>query len=111
LPIDASNKQASANVQGQLHVSQYLGNRRKRKKQRIAGLLAKRVELAAVRDTLRHQQIVKQALQQADEALQSVNNSRIVGYHPDHAIFDAWKVATDLVQARKAQPVTMKGLR
>jgi hypothetical protein len=107
LPIDASNKQA-ANVQGQLHVSQYLGNRRKRRK--IAGLLAKRSELMSVREVLKNKQTVERALQQADEALQCVNNSRIVGYHPDPTIFEVWKVATEIVQARKAQPVTMKGL-
>jgi hypothetical protein len=109
LPLDPSNKQA-ANVQGQLHVGQYLGNRRKRKR-KVAQLMAKRSELMAVRQVLKHQQTVQRALQQADEALQSVNNSRIVpGYHPDHTIFDVWKVATEIVQARKAQPVTMKGL-
>jgi len=113
MPLDPSHKQA-ANVQGQLHVSQRLGERRcKRRKQRIAGLLAKRVELAAVRDTLKHQQIVKQALAQADAALQPVNNSRtfVKGYHDDHSHFAILERAIELYKQEKAQEPTMKGLR
>jgi hypothetical protein len=111
LPLDPSQKQAS-NIQGQLHVTRYLGERRrKRTKQRIAILLAKRIELVAVRDTLRHQQIVKQALQQADEALQSVNNKFVKGYHDDHSHFAIWKKAMELYEQEKAQTPTMKGLR
>jgi hypothetical protein len=129
LPLDSSHKQA-ANVQGQLHVSQYLGERR-RKRRKLAGLLAKRVELAAVRDTLMHQQIVTRALQQADvallkheqtveralaqadEALRAVSNSTrfIKGFHSDYSHFAIWEKAMQLYKQEQDKPVTMKGLR
>jgi hypothetical protein len=131
LPLDAS-KQA-ANVQGDLHTLRYLGDgkaRRKRRKQvRIAKLLAKRCELASIRDVLiaqsqaklvelkvtrdylLKQQQQQQALAQADEALQSINNKFVKGYHSDSSFFRVWERAIELTKQEQEQPVTMKGLR
>jgi hypothetical protein len=133
LPLDPTHKQAAANIEGQLHTLRYLGDgkaRRKRRKQvRIAKLLAKRCELAAIRDVLiaqskaklvelkavheilHKQQQQQQALAQADEALQSVNNKFVKGFHSDSSFFRVWEKAIELTKQEQEQPVTMKALK
>jgi hypothetical protein len=82
-------------------------------KRKVAELMAKKLELTVVRDALRHDQIVKAALAQADDALESVNvTSKFVkGFHSDHSFFDVWEKAIQLCKEAKTQPVTMKGLK
>jgi hypothetical protein len=134
LPLDPTHKQAAANIEGQLHNLRYLGDakaRCKRRKQvRVAKLLAKRCELAAIRDVLIAQSKAKlvelkvirdslckqqqeEALAQAEVALQSIGTSSKVvkGFHSDHKFFDVWERAIALVKQEESHPVTMKGLR
>jgi hypothetical protein len=102
---------SAANVQGALHVAGY-GEQRRRKR-RKAKLLAKRAELNAVADILQMAK-VRDALAQADAALESVNNANrfVKGYHSDGSIFRVWEKAMELIKQEDAQPpVTMKGLR
>jgi hypothetical protein len=139
LPLDPTHKQA-ANIEGQLHVSGYLGSadeRRRRRKR--AKLMAKKVELLCLHDLLKGEQIAKaraqaraveeqaiqevlhkqhqqeQALAQADEALRAVDASSkfVPGFHTDNRKFwNVWKRATELVEKEEqAQQVTMKGLK
>jgi hypothetical protein len=123
---------ASSNIQGALHAARYLGNltarHERRKRKRIARLMAKRVELMCLHDVLslpRRQEIAKlqaqlTALRATHDVLTSLQPQSgstsakfVAGYHNDSSLFDVWKVATELVQQQKTQqqPVTMKGLR
>jgi hypothetical protein len=105
-------KQTGANIQGSLHATRYLGDeaRRRRKKRKVAELMAKRTELTVVRDTLRKEQTVRQALAQADAALESIDNKFVKGFHSDGSLFRIWEKAIELTKQEQAG-VTMKGLR
>jgi len=74
--------------------------------------MAKRAELNAVAEVLQLAKVQK-ALQQADDALESVNNANrfVKGFHSDGKVFDVWERAIQLLKQEQETPITMKALK